>query len=173
MTKTNKIGPGPARPRVKISLVEKENRMFLRVEYTEYESIAKELERRGLQKYYSKQLFGENEGYVYRYIDSYRIMPEKLYEIKISKNISMMISVVDDINKPVIYYNDFGEMVINMAIFRTIPVKNGDIYVTEVPVDIEYVPFAKKVFSQIVKLYRDYLQNFFPIKRIKLSVEFL
>lgn len=176
VTKTNKIGPGPVRPRVKMSLVEKENRMFLRIEYDDYTIIAKELEKRGLEKYYSMSLFEKYEGFVYRYlkrserIDS--VFPEHNVNIKIGKNETITISVIDDINRPAIFYDLDYNLVVNMAIFRVIPNIQDGKYVVEIPIEIEYIPFTKRLFTEIVKLYKRYLSIFYPIKKVKMNIEF-
>ncbi|MEM1646456.1 MAG: hypothetical protein QXL96_11490 [Ignisphaera sp.] len=159
-----------------MSLIERDEKVFLRIEYDDYNVIARELEKRGLEKYYTVSLFGKYEGYVYRYlkrserIDS--VFPEHNVNIKIGKNETFTILIIDDINRPAIFYDLDYNLVVNMAVFRVIPNLENGKYIAEIPIEIEYIPFTKRLLTEIIKLYRRYLSVFYPIKKVKMNIEF-
>lgn len=172
-TAAERMSSGRRKPRVRISLVERDGLPFLRLEYEDYSPIENELKRRGLQKHYSYRLWGTNcEGYFYRYTSNERILPEEVTRMRIN-GYGFDIRVVDDINTPVIQYDSYYDaIIVNVAIFRAVPRKEGDIFVVEAPVSVPYLPYARRFFHYLVKTYKKYLLNFIEVKKVKMSVEF-
>lgn len=154
-------------------MVERGEKVFLRIEYQDYTPIARALEQRGLEKYFTTRLFGQQQGQVYRYVSSERIVPEGRYELSLGSDFRIWIRAIDDINEPALAFDGGSyDIIVNYAVFRVIPKLEGDVYVAEVPIDALYVPRVRKFFQEIIKLYKRYLELLIEIKKVKLNVEF-
>lgn len=160
------------RPKVRITLVEKNGKAFLRIEYSDYTPIAQKLEARGLRRYRSYRIFGDMEGEAYRYLTNDYIVPEKYTKVKLANDFELEIKTIDDINSPAVTYTEYDGLIINFAIFRVVPRREGDIYVTEAPINAQFIPCFRKVFYTVVKLWKLYLEYLLPVNKVKLNVEF-
>ncbi|MEM4846181.1 MAG: hypothetical protein QW794_00295 [Thermosphaera sp.] len=160
------------KPKVRLTLIEKEGRAFLRIEYSDYTPIAQKLLARGFERFYSRHLFGDYEGWAYRYTSNDRIVPDQEVRIKLAEGVALRVKTVDDINLPAVYFTDYDELVVNFGIFRVVPTWNGSAYVVDAPIDAIFIPCFKRFFSAVVKLWKMYLEKFIDVKRVRMNVEF-
>jgi len=131
------------------------NKIKIRVIYkkNEWENLEKLYQQLGLEKYTTRNLFGLGiTAEVYRFPNSdvERRVRSLYMQFLVKRFGEISTIIIDDINGPV-----FDDGLINLALFRIIPVAKKRRYVTEVEVDdgkLMFLPLMKEYAKDYVRL---------------------
>jgi len=119
----------------------------LRITYTkkEWERIKNYYESSpAFRKGRTTNLFGTGQQHdAYLLSGMHQLLSELSEDVKeeVRKRERVDIDLIDDINEPLIYFDDDGVLILNIAVFRVIPELRGDSYVLELtlPKSVMYI----------------------------------